>query len=344
MRRWNSIAGGCGLSEETVGWIDAPGDPIPAPKLAGDVEPSGNETPRPTRAVGKISVALVVAWTTLVAVPGAMPWVATDDSTRTIAFGIVIASVVALIGLVLAWVRVDELGNAAATLGMAASLAALGLAALEVINVMVLPQDAPYRRMATGIGLLLLIAVALAAVAAVRTSVFEGVRLSWLSFTGAAIGIVLVAVYLLMVQTMVVGAAVAEDAEWARLTTLLAGLQTLVFAGLGALLGTVVQAQVTSSTRNELRRADEALRLVDSEAREMVDELRHQAARGGDETEEVLLEALRLDPSRLRTETAQRRWIRANRPPSMDTLAGLADSLDQVVVSARRVRAGSATE
>lgn len=326
-----------------MGWIGAPGDPIPMPNTAGDSERSGAEARRPTRAVGKIAVALVVTWTTLVAVPGAMPWVATDDATRTIAFGIVIASLVALIGLVLAWLRVDELGDAGATLGTAASLAALGLAALEVVNVMVLPQDAPYRLMANGIGLLVLIAVALAAVAAIRTSLFDGVRLSWLSFIGAAIGIVIVVVYLLMVQAMVVGAAAAEDAEWARLTTLLAGMQTLVFAGLGALLGTVLQAQVTSSTRNELRRADEALRLVDSEAREIVEELRHQAARGGD-TEAVLLEALRQDPSRIKTEAAQRRWIRANRPASMDALAGLADSLDQVVVSARRIRAGSAAE
>ena len=138
------------MTEETVGWIGAPDDPAPVP---GAVEPvaAGGRVERQDRltAVGKIAIALLVAWSALVAVPGALPWETTDDSVRAIAFAIVIASVVALVGAVLAWIATDELAESGATVGMAAGLAALGLAALEVVNVMVLPQDAPYRLLAT---------------------------------------------------------------------------------------------------------------------------------------------------------------------------------------------------
>lgn len=326
------------MSEETVGWIGAPGDPVPMPENAA--EPSAEDTKRRTAAVGRIAVALVVAWTALVAIPGAVPWVATDDSARAIALGIAIASVVALAGLALAWLRTDQLGVEGATFGTAAAFAALGLAGLEVINLMIVPEDAPYRLMATGIGLLVLIAAALVAVAAVRTSFFSGFRFSSISLIGTAIGVVIVVAYLVMIQTMVTEAGGAEDAEWTRLTTLLTGLQTLAFAGLGALLGTAVQNQVTSSVKNELGKADEALGLFQTEATDIVQEIRSRVAEGSSETEAVLLDALRQDPARFRNEAALRRWIRSNRPESTDVLAGLAESLDQVAASARHIRNG----
>ena len=291
-------------------------------------------------AVGRIAIALVVAWTALVAIPGALPWTATDDSTRAIAFGIVIASVVAIVGLVLAWMAADDLAEPGATVGMAAALAALGLAALEVVNVMVLPEDAPYRLLATGIGLLVLIAVALAAVAAVRTTFSDRIRVTPLAIIGLAVGIIVVVAYLLMLQTMVAGAANADDAEWARLTTLLAGMQTLVFAGLGALLGAVLQGQVTTTARSDLRKADDALRLLETETTDIVREIRTRIAQGESESEAVLLDALRQDPARFRSDSALRRWIGSNRPKSSVGLADLADSLDQVVASARRIHAG----
>ena len=91
------------MTEETVGWIDAPGDEVPVPDAVEPAKTGGGrlEKQRRVTVVGRIAIALVVAWTALVAIPGALPWVATDDSTRAIAFGIVIASVVALVGLVL---------------------------------------------------------------------------------------------------------------------------------------------------------------------------------------------------------------------------------------------------
>lgn len=329
------------MTEETVGWIGAPDDPAPVPEATEPVEAGGRvERQRRLTAVGRIAIALVVAWTGLVAIPGALPWVATDDSTRAIAFGIVIASVVALVGLVLAWMGTDELAEPGATVGMAAALAALGLAALEVVNVMVLPEDAPYRLLVTGIGLLVLIAVALAAVAAVRATFSDRFRLTPLAIIGLVVGIVVVVAYLLMLQTMVAGASNADDAEWARLTTLLAGMQTLVFAGLGALLGALLQGQVTSTARGDLRKADDALRLLEMETTDILREIRTRIAQGETETEAVLLDALRQDPAKFRGDAALRRWIGSNRPESSVALANLADSLDQVVASARRIHAG----
>jgi hypothetical protein len=330
------------LTEETVGWIGAEGDPAPVEEARLEPGETGGREGRRHRltAVGKIAIALLVAWTALVAIPGALPWVASDDSTRAIAFGIVIASVVSLVGLILAWMATDELADQGATIGMAAALAALGLAALEVVNVMVLPEDAPYRLLVTGIGLLVLIAVALAAVAAVRATFSDRFRLSPLAIIGLAVGIIVVVAYLLMLQTMVAGASNADDAEWARLTTLLAGMQTLVFAGLGALLGAVLQGQVTNTARADLRKADDALRLLETETTDIVREMRARIAQGESETEAVLLDALRQDPAKFRTDAALRRWIGSNRAESSVGLADLADSLDQVVASARRIHAG----
>jgi hypothetical protein len=329
------------LTEETVGWIGAEGEPAPADEAVEPTEArDGEGRQHRLTAIGRIAIALVVAWTALVATPGALPWVATDDSVLAISLGIVIASVVALVGLFLAWLATDELAESGATVGMAAALAALGLAALQVVNVMVLPEDATYRLLVTGIGLLVLIAVALAAVAAVRSPVTDRLRLSPLAIIGLAVGVIVVVAYLLMVQTMVAGAANADDAEWARLTTLLAGMQTLVFAGLGALLGALLQGQVTATARSDLRKADDALRLLETETTDIVREIRTRIAQGESETEAVLLDALRQDPAKFRTDAALRRWIGSNRPDSSVGLADLADSLDQVVASARRIHAG----
>jgi hypothetical protein len=329
------------MSEETVGWIGAPGESEPAVDEADPVVVSPEDTKRRTAAVGRIAVALVVAWTALVAIPGAVPWAATDDSARAIAFGVAIASIVALVGLALAWLRTDQLGVEGATFGTAAAMAALGLAALEVVNLMILPQDAPYRLMATGIGLLVLIAVALATVGALRTGFLEGFRLSSVTLVGTAIGIVVVVAYLVMLQTMVNQAGGAEDGEWTRLTTLLAGIQTLAFAGLGALLGTAVQGQVTSSVKGELSRADAALGLFEAEATDVLQEIRRRAAQSDVATDAIIMDALRQDPGRFRTEAALRRWIHGKETDGAgDSIADLADSLDQVIASARRIRAG----
>ena len=330
------------MTEETVGWIGTPDDAAPDPEAIEPAQAVATVERHRTNsaAVGRIAIALVVAWTALVAIPGALPWVATDDAVRAIAFGIVVASVVALVALVLAWMRTDDLADQAASIGTAAAFAALGLVALEVVTVMILPAGAAYRLLVTGIGLLLLIAVALVAVAAVRATVTDRIRISPLVLIGFVVGIVVVVAYLLMLQTMVAGAPDADDAEWSRLTTLLASMQTLVFAGLGALLGAVLQGQVTGQARNDLRRADDALSLLEAEAAEISREIRSRNAQGESDTEALLLNALRQDPARFRTEAALRRWIAGNRGDSAVEFSKLADSLDQVLASARRIHAG----
>jgi hypothetical protein len=329
------------LTEETVGWIGAPDDAAPIPEATEPAQAVATvDGHRMSAAAGRIAIALLIAWTALVAIPGALPWVATDDSVRAIAFGIVVATMVALAGLVLAWMRTDELAEQGASIGTAAAFAALGLAALEVVNVMVLPADAPYRLLAIGVGLLVLIGVALAAVSAARATVSDRFRISPLVLIGLVVGIVVVAAYLLMLRTMVAGAPGADDAEWSRLTTLLASMQTLVFAGLGALLGAVLQGQVTSTARSDLRKADEALRLLETEAADISREIRSRIAQGDSDTDAVLLTALRQDPAKFRTEAALRRWIASNRRDSAVGLDELADSLDQLIASARRIHAG----
>jgi hypothetical protein len=97
---------------------------------------------------------------------------------------------------------------------------------------------------------------------------------------------------------------------------------------------------VTSSVRKDLDNADAALALFEAEATDVVQEIRSRLADGGSETEAAIIDALRQDPARFKTEAALRRWIRTNRPEATDALVDLADSLDQVVASARRIRAG----
>ena len=79
---------------------------------------------------------------------------------------------------------------------------------------------------------------------------------------------------------------------------------------------------------------------LEAEATDVVQEIRSRLADGGSETEAAIIDALRQDPARFKTEASLRRWIRTNRPEATDALVDLADSLDQVVASARRIRAG----
>lgn len=319
---------------------DSPAAQADEPRLAASVARDDESGASRATAVGRIAVALVVAWTAMVAVPGALPWATADDAARAIALGMVVASVIAIAGLELAWLRPDQLGLQGATVGTASALAALGLSALAVVNVLIVPPDTSYRSLVTGVGLLVLIAAGLAAVGSVPTRFLSGIRISSLTAVGTIIGIVVVVAYLLMLQTMVSQAPGADDTEWTRLTTLLSGLQTIAFAGLGALLGTAVQGQVTNSVRNDLGRADEALNLIATEARDIADEVRSRGARLERETEAILLDALRQDPARFRTDASLRRWIEVNRAETPDSLAALSDSLDQVIASARTLRAG----
>jgi hypothetical protein len=260
----------------------------------------------------------VIAWTRWLPSPDALPWIRgrqhdtrdfpgnrhRDRSSRSSAC---------------CWPGLpdDELAIRAPRSAWRRRSAALGLAALEVVNVMVLPADAPYR----------LLGDRHRPAVAHRRLRWRGsprceprsadrFRLSPLGARWRALGIVIVVAYLLMLQTMVAGAPDADDSEWARLTTLLAGMQTWCSPDSARCLGAVLQGQVTSTARSDLRKADEALRLVETETTDIVREMRTRIAESDRETEAVLVNALRQDPGRFRTEAALHRWIAANRPES----------------------------
>jgi hypothetical protein len=282
---------------------------------------------------------LVITWTALIAIPGAVPWAAPDDTARAIAIGIGIATIVALVGLALAWVNTDQLGDEGATFGTAAALVGLALVALEVVNLMLLPEDAPYRQTAIGIGLLTLIAIGLIVVTAMRTHLFEGLRFTNGTIVGGIVGAAIVIVYLLMVQSMFLQAGPdTEDAEWTRLNTLLTGIQTLAFAALGALLGTAVQSQVTSNVRTELGVTEtvaDDLAAANQKASAGIRKLQAQQGEGADV---LVLEALGEDPTRYISPRAQRRWLDSHRPVAATSAEEIANDLDQALERSMRLR------
>jgi hypothetical protein len=301
--------------------------------------PRGGSTEAQSRraaAVGRITVALVITWTALIAIPGAVPWSAADDTARAIAIGIGISTIVSIVGLALAWLRLDDLGIEGATFGTAAALAGLALVALEVMYLMLLPDDAAYRETAVGIGLLVLIAIGLLVVTALRTSLFEGLRLTNGTILGGVVAVAVVVVYFLMIQTMLSAAPNVEDDEWTRMNTLLTGVQTIAFAALGALLGTAVQGQVTASAKEGLANAETAnddLAAATEGVKEKLDSLTGGPAESLDM---VLLDALNEDPQL--SVTAKRRWIQTHRPLDTGALSELSGELDRALERNRMLR------
>ena len=99
----------------------------------------------PAHATRRIAVGLIASWAVLVATPGALPWTAEDNAARAIAIAVVVATVVALIGLALAFFADDSLAEDGASFGTAAAAIAMALVALQVVNVLLIPADAAYR-------------------------------------------------------------------------------------------------------------------------------------------------------------------------------------------------------
>ena len=270
--------------EEVLAYVP---DETPADVAAEDnIDPSepapAAARTAPGHATRRIAVGLIASWAVLVATPGALPWTAEDNAARAIAIAVVVATVVALIGLALAFLADDSLAEDGASFGTAAAAIAMALVALQVVNVLLIPDDAAYRSAVVAIGLLILLAVALVSATGARISSFEGFKFSSLTLIGTLIGVVLVAVYLFAIQ-FVFGSTGPEtgDPQWIRMTSLLTGLQTLAFAAAGALLGTAIQSQVTSSVRNDLGNADNALDELRGTLEEHAEEGGGRAADGG---------------------------------------------------------------
>jgi len=103
----------------------------------------GEPSARQERSAGvsRITVALIATWTALVAIPGALPWASNDDAARALAAGVAISSIIAVVGLAVAFVRADSLGDDGARFGTAAACIAVVLAGLEVVE----PDASPRR-------------------------------------------------------------------------------------------------------------------------------------------------------------------------------------------------------
>lgn len=322
---------GEGLADKPA---EVDGDPSePAPAKARTVR---------AHATGRIAVGLIASWTALVAIPGAMPWTATDDAARAIAIAVGVATIAALVGLALAFVADDPLAEDGATFGTAAAAIAVALVALEVVNLLLIPADAAYRQAAVGIGLLLLLGVALVSVTAMRTSSFEGFKFSSLTLVGTLIGLALVAVYLLAIQ-FAFGSTGPDtsDPEWIRMTSLLTGVQTLAFAAAGALLGTAIQSQVTSGVKNELGNADTAL----DELRGTVQEMEKKAEAGQlmevtrpDVVTELVEAALLVEPAAYARPQTRRRYIKNEVVPEVTEADEIARELRASLDRADRIR------
>jgi hypothetical protein len=104
----------------------------------------------------------------------------------------------------------------------------------------------------------------------------SGLRLSSLTVLGSLVGLVLIAVFLILMLLMRADAMVADDREWARLVEIRATLESLAFAAAGVLLGIIVQRQALSGelrgreaviAQREEELADARARLADGELR-----------------------------------------------------------------------------
>jgi hypothetical protein len=332
-------------SEEVLAFVSG-ARPADDPVASDDIG-SGTPEPReprtaPAHATGRIALGLIASWTALVAIPGAMPWTATDDAARAIAIAVGVATIVALVGLALAFVADGPLAEDGASFGTAAAAIAVVLVGLEVVNLMLIPREAEYRQAAVAIGLLLLLAVALTAVMAMRTSFFEGFKFSSLTLVGTLIGVALVVVYLVGMQ-FAFGRTGPDtlDPEWIRTTALLTGLQTLAFAAAGALLGTAIQSQVTSGVKKDLGAADTAFEGL----RATVEEMRKKAEAGelvqvtrpGVVTE-LVEAALLVEPAPYARTQTRRRYIKNEVDSEVTEAEEIARELRAALDRADRIR------
>ena len=330
--------------EEVLAYVP---DETPADVAAEDnVDPSepapASARTAPAHATRRIAIGLIASWAVLVATPGALPWTAADNAARAIAIAVVVATVVALIGLALAFLADESLAEDGASFGTAAAAIAMALVALQVVNVLLIPADAAYREAVVAIGLLILLAVALVSATGARISSFEGFKFSSLTLIGTLIGVVLVAVYLFAIQ-FVFGSTGPEtgDPQWIRMTSLLTGLQTLAFAAAGALLGTAIQSQVTSSVRNDLGNADNAL----DELRGTLEEMQRKAEAGQlmevtrpDVVTELVEAALLVEPGAYARPQTRRRYLQNEVVPEVTEADEIARELRASLDRADRIR------
>ena len=241
--------------------------------------------------VGRILFAITASWVALAAVPGALPLGSPDDAQRVVFIGVAIATIVALVGLTVAWVRVDALGREAGRVGIWASRLAIALAAVDVTMVLLVPEGSPYRGAILGVALLgILLAAFVSVIGTPRAPVaITGARISNLPLVGSLAALILIGAYYVAVNSMFGAVKNTTDPEWIRYSDLLSGLESLAFAAAGALLGTTIQRQVTAGVEKELTSADIANEELDALATEIA-----TAADRGEVVEVQSVESMRV--------------------------------------------------
>lgn len=205
--------------------------------------------------VARILIAVIATWVAMVAIPGALPWSGGDDASRAIAVGAGITTIIALICAAATWLDPGQTGREAAWIGLWAALFGLGLAALQVVNVLIIPEGA-FQGVALGVGLLGLLGFAFL-LAWRRRAVLGGdgeTKLSNMPLLGSLVAVGLIAAFLVLTTELFGQVEGSTPEEWVRYTDLMSSLEALAFAAAGALLGTVLQRQ---ATEREAGRADE---------------------------------------------------------------------------------------
>ena len=223
----------------------------------GTPEPSGGpdinlETVSP---VARILIAVIATWVAMVAIPGALPWSGGGDAERAIAIGAAITTIIALICAAATWLDPGQTGREAGWIGLWAALFGLGLAALQVVNILLIPEGA-VQGAALGAGLLVLLLFAFL-LSWRRRAVLGGDgegKISNLPLLGSVVALVLIGGFLVLTGELFGRVSGSSAEEWIRYNDLRASIEALGFAAAGALLGTVVQRQATD---REARRADE---------------------------------------------------------------------------------------
>ena len=204
--------------------------------------------------VGRILVAVIATWVALVAIPGALPWSTGDDAGRAIAVGAGITSLVALICAAATWLDPGQVGREAGWIGLWSALFGLGLAALQVVNVLLIPEGA-IQGAALGGGLLILLGFAFLLAWRRRAMLGEGTpKISSLPLLGSIVALALIAAFLILTSELFGRVAGSSPEEWIRYNDLRGSLEALAFAAAGALLGTAIQK---GATDREAGRADD---------------------------------------------------------------------------------------
>lgn len=228
--------------------VAADGD-APQPPAGGDL------TLDQVSPVARILIAVIATWVAMISIPGALPWSGGQDADRAIAIGAAITTIIALICAAATWLDPGQTGREAGWIGLWAALFGLGLAALQVVNILLIPEGA-VQGAALGAGLLVLIAFAFL-LAWRRRAVLGGDgegKISNLPFLGSVVALALIGAFLVLTGELFGRISGSTAEEWIRYSDLRGSIEALAFAAAGALLGTTIQR---SATDREARRADE---------------------------------------------------------------------------------------